>query len=118
MGTNRKRKKKAPGVLGEIVSKLPVVAGMILSGVFLGYMFFTEEGIPRYLQMVRSAETLERRIQTIQQNNELLEEEIRRVQSDPQKLEELARNRLGMVRQGERVYQFVEPRLEQVPATP
>ena len=94
------------------MSKLPVVAGMILSGLFLGYIFFTEEGIPRYLQMVHTAEQLEHRIQKIQENNDFLENEILRVRSDPHKLEELARNRLGMVRKGEKVYQFVEPRLK------
>ena len=38
-----------------------------------------------------------------------MQEDITRIQQDPHRLEELARNRLGMVRQGETVYQFVEP---------
>lgn len=118
MGRNRKRKKKQPGLLGEISNNLPIVAGMILGGIFLGYLFFTEDGIPSYLKQVHAAQDLERHIQEIQENNEFLVNEIQRVQTDPLKLEELARNRLGMVRKGEKVYQFVEPRLknsQQVP---
>ncbi|MGB0909257.1 MAG: FtsB family cell division protein [Nitrospirales bacterium] len=118
MSKNRKRKKKAPGFCGELMSKLPVVAGMILSGVFLGYIFFTDNGVPLYLQTVADAKELEYRIQKIQKNTEFLEREILRVQSDPLKLEELARNRLGMVRKGERVYQFLEPRLNQSQSMP
>ncbi|GJL62403.1 MAG: hypothetical protein NPIRA04_10570 [Nitrospirales bacterium] len=118
MGRNRKRKKKAPGFWGDFNSKLPVVAGMILGGVFLGYIFFTEEGIPFYLKQVHAAEELAQHIQDIEKANTVLENEIRRVKSDPLKLEELARNRLGMVRQGEKVYQFVEPRLMDSQSTP
>ena len=118
MSRNRKHKKKAPGFLGEIISKLPVVAGMILGGVFLGYIFFTENGIPLYLQTVSDAEALEYHILKIQESTEFLEDEILRVQSDPLKLEELARNRLGMVRKGEKVYQFLEPRLKNSHSTP
>ncbi len=118
MSRNRKRKKKAPGFIGEVIHKFPVVAGMILSGIFLGYIFFTENGVPLYLQTVADAEALEYRIQTIKTNTEFLKNEILRVQSDPLKLEELARNRLGMVRKGEKVYQFLEPQLEESQSTP
>ncbi|WP_447971699.1 FtsB family cell division protein [Nitrospira sp. M1] len=118
MGRNRKRKKKTPGFWGELNSHLPVVAGMILGGVFLGYILFTENGVPLYLNQVHAAEELAQHIQEIEQTNTFLEQEIRRVKSDPLKLEELARNRLGMVRDGETVYQFVEPRLRQSQSTP
>jgi cell division protein FtsB len=48
-------------------------------------------------------------IQQLEYINLAMQEDITRIQSDPQRLEEIARNRLGMVRQGETVYQFVEP---------
>ncbi len=118
MSRNRKRKEKTPGFLGEIMNKFPVVAGMILSGLFLGYIFFTENGLPLYLQTLAHAKQLEYRLLEMKNDTRLLEKEISRVQSDPLKLEELARNRLGMVRKGETVYQFLEPRLEDSPATP
>ena len=118
MANNRKKKRQKPGVWGELSYRLPTVAGMILGGVLLGYIFFTQDGIPLYLEQVEAAQNLERQIQEITTQNALLEEEIRRVQTDPQKLEELARNRLGMVRKGETVYQFVEPQLEHTPPHP
>ena len=118
MSRNRKRKQKAPGFLGEIMNKFPVVAGMILSGLFLGYIFFTENGLPLYMQTLAHAKQLEDRIEEMKNDTKLLEVEILRVQSDPLKLEELARNRLGMVRKGEKVYQFLEPRLGDSPTMP
>jgi len=48
-------------------------------------------------------------IQQLEYINVAMQKDISRIQRDPQRLEELARNRLGMVRQGETVYQFVEP---------
>ncbi|GJL55269.1 MAG: hypothetical protein NPIRA02_24010 [Nitrospirales bacterium] len=118
MGRNRKRKKKAPGFWGDLTSHLPIVAGMILGGVFLGYILFTENGVPLYLEQVQVAEEVAQHIQEIERTNRFLEQEIRRVKSDPLKLEELARNRLGMVRDGEKVYQFIEPRLKHSQSTP
>ena len=47
-----------------------------------------------------------------------MQKDITRIQQDPQRLEELARNRLGMVRQGETVYQFVEPVPSSITAMP
>ncbi len=109
MRTNRKQK-KAQGLFGDTFAKLPIMASMIFSGLFLGYIFFTEDGVPLYLQTVERAERLEMSLIHMKEKNQFLEKEIHRVQSDPRKLEELARDRLGMVRKGETVYQFVEPR--------
>ncbi|MCA9473727.1 MAG: septum formation initiator family protein [Nitrospirales bacterium] len=115
MAKNRKKKRQKPGFLGEVSHRLPTVAGMILGGMFLGYIFFTKDGVPLYRAQVQAAENLERRIHEIKTQNAILEEEIRLVQTDSRKLEELARNHLGMVRKGETVYQFVEPQVKHAP---
>ena len=73
-----------------------------------GTMFFNEDGLPRYFQMRENRQYVIEQIQQLEYLNVSMQKDITRIQGDPQRLEELARNRLGMVRQGEKVYQFVE----------
>lgn len=89
------------------------ITGLIGGIVLLGFLFFDEAGLPQYLRMVQEVERLEEEIQQLEQNNVALRNEIDQIENDPLALEALARERLGFVRQGEIVYQFVEPK-EQV----
>ena len=66
------------------------------------YEIYRENEKREYQQMIEQ-------IQQLEYLNMAMQKDIARIQSDPQRLEELARTRLGMVRQGETVYQFVEP---------
>ena len=58
--------------------------------------------------MLRHAQTLEEEIRELERMSAELQTEIHRVQHDPARIEELARERLGFVREGETVYQIVE----------
>lgn len=83
-----------------------LVAGVVF--LLVGSLFFGEMGVPRYLRMLSHAEQLEREIRDLERANVNLRVEIERVQHDPLRIEELARERLGLVRPGETVYQIVE----------
>ena len=108
MRHNRKRRASV-GLWGVVCNHLTIISVVVLSGIVVGYVFFNQEGLPLYLKMVGEAKQLEEEIHQLQETNESLRQEIGRLQHDPLKLEELARVRLGMVRQGEMVYQFVDP---------
>ena len=88
--------------------RLPLVGAFILMSLLAGTMFFNTNGLPLYFSMRDSQQHLIEQIQQLEYMNVAMQKDITRIQSDPQRLEELARNRLGMVRQGETVYQFVE----------
>jgi len=77
--------------------------------VLTGTMFFNDDGLPLYFQVRENRQHLVQQIQQLEYINTSMQEDITRIQSDPHRLEELARNRLGMVRPGEKVFQFVEP---------
>ncbi len=77
--------------------------------VLAGTMFFNADGLPLYFDMRENRQYMIEQIQQLEYMNVAMQEDIRRIQSDPHRLEELARDRLGMVRKGEKVYQFVEP---------
>ncbi len=81
--------------------------GLIIAGFVLATVFFDDMGLKRYLAMRQQAEALEHEIFALEQSNEELREEIIRVQRDPERIEDLARERLGFVRDGETVYKIV-----------
>lgn len=81
--------------------------GLIVGGFVLATVFFDDMGLKRYLAMRQQAEELEREIFVLERSNKDLREEIIRVQRDPARIEELARERLGFVRDGETVYKVV-----------
>ena len=109
MRPNQKRKKKQ-GFFAATFNRLPLVASVILGSLLLSYLFVNENGLPLYLYMIERQAALNTETQQLIESNAELREEINHVQHDPSRLEQLARNRLGMVREGEIVYQFVEPK--------
>jgi cell division protein FtsB len=80
-------------------------AGMAL--LLLLALCFGEMGLPRYISMRDHAEQLEVDIRDLQRMTKVLRGEIEGLERDPARLEQLARERLGYVRKGETVYQFV-----------
>jgi cell division protein FtsB len=83
-------------------------AGALIACAFLlGSLIFGTMGLPRYLSMRNHVSQLEQEIHALEQANASLLTDIERVQRDPVRLEELARERLGYVRKGETVFQFV-----------
>ena len=112
MRPNQKRK-KSQGFVPAIFTRLPLVASVILGSLFLGYLFFKGNGLPLYLDMLDRQHELTTDTQQLAQSNAHLREEINQVQHDLSKLEQLARDQLGMVREDEVVYQFVEPNAKQ-----
>lgn len=109
MRPNQKRK-ELQGFWGNAFQRLPFVAGIILGILFLAYLFLNENGLPLYLEMVQKDTELIQQTQQLEKSNQTLHDSIKRIQDDPSELEQLARDRLGMVRKGEVVYQFVDPK--------
>ncbi len=65
-------------------------------------------GLPRYWRMIQELDRTKEEIASLEQANTDFREEIQRLESDLFTLETLARDRLGYVKEGETVYQFVE----------
>ncbi len=95
--------------MGDLLERLPIVGAFLMMSLLAGTMFFNADGLPLYFHVRENRQDLIKQIEQLEYMNIAMQQDIVRIQSDPQRLEELARNRLGMVRQGETVYQFVEP---------
>ncbi len=103
------KKQTSRGFWGDLLERLPIVGAFLIMSLLAGTMFFNADGLPLYFHVRENRQQLIKQIEQLEYMNIAMQQDIVRIQSDPQRLEELARNRLGMVREGETVYQFVEP---------
>jgi len=74
--------------------------------VMFGFALLGERGALRAFQTYRHKQELEQRLTVLQEQQVALREEIRLLQKDRDYWEQLARKELGMVREGELIYQF------------
>ena len=92
---------------------LYVVGGCALLGYFTFSFFFDTMGFMKYLSMKRTQAQLAEEIKATDEKNARLKKEIEAVKHDPKTLEGLAREGLGMVQKGDKVFLFVPSPEEQ-----
>ncbi|MBI1864307.1 MAG: septum formation initiator family protein [Nitrospirae bacterium] len=82
------------------------MAGFLL-GIYLFFSFlFSDMGLVNYLRLGQTARNLEAEIAALKKENDRLRDEVEDLKTDPQTIERLARERLGMAREGDTVFQF------------
>ncbi|HZC68623.1 MAG TPA: septum formation initiator family protein [Nitrospirales bacterium] len=84
-----------------------VISGVLLMGYFTYSFFFDTMGVMNYLNMKRTQSQIAGEIKAIEEENASLRNDIEAVRHDRATVEGLARDRLGMVREGETVFLFV-----------
>lgn len=115
---NNRKKRRPAGFWEELLERLPLVGLFLILSILTGTMFFSEKGLPLYFEMREARQNVKNQIRQLEGLNNTVQADILRIQKDSFRLEELARNRLGMVRPGEKVYQFVEPAPSSITARP
>ncbi|PIU44410.1 MAG: hypothetical protein COS95_09180 [Ignavibacteriales bacterium CG07_land_8_20_14_0_80_59_12] len=90
--------------LGGIFKSRRRVIVLTLGLLFLGFATFSSHGIIQRIRLEVQRRSIERSIKQAKAEQDSLKEELRRIQNDPKKIEKVARERYGMVREGERVY--------------
>ena len=71
--------------------------------------FFGEKGIFQLFHLKKEADQIKERNIKLEEENQKLREEVKRLQKDKRYIEEIARKELGMVKEGEIIYQFDTP---------
>ena len=80
---------------------------IIISLLILGSLtFFGEKGIFNLLRLRKEVVRIKEKNLRLEEENQKLKEEVKRLQSDKRYIEEIARKELGMVKEGEIIYQF------------
>lgn len=67
-------------------------------------VFFCENGVFDYIKLRQQISTVDESIKRLEDENVVLKAKIDRVQSDDRYLEDLAREKYGFIREGEKVY--------------
>ena len=79
---------------------------LLILGIFT---FFGEKGIFNLLRIQKEVAGIKEKNVKLEEENQKLREEVKRLQTDRRYIEEIARKELGMVKEGEIIYQFDTP---------
>jgi cell division protein FtsB len=88
-------------MLEDMARKYGLLA-LFLALVFV--IFFSENGVLDYIKLRQQITTVDMSIKKLESENVVLRANIDRVQSDDRYLEDLAREKYGFIREGEKVY--------------
>ena len=84
---------------------------LILASVLL--IIWSPNGLLHLRQLRVEHQDLLQKNYILEKENQHLYEEISRLQKDPDAIESLARQELGLVREGELIFHFVKPQLDE-----
>jgi cell division protein FtsB len=77
--------------------------------------FFGENGILHLLRLKKEMGRIKEANLQLEKENEGLKEEVRKLKQEKKYIEEIARKELGMVKEGEIIYQFEPPNQDKEP---
>lgn len=80
-----------------------IIISLLMLG---GLTFLGEKGIFNLLRLRKEVVRIKEKNSQLEVENQKLKEEIKRLRSDKRYIEEIARKELGMVKEGEIIYQF------------
>jgi cell division protein FtsB len=97
--------------------KRVVLLLMLFFFLVLGLLtFWGDKGILHLLRIQNELVRIKETNKNIEEENRKLREQVRRLQNEKQYIEEIARKELGMVKEGEILYQFDSPKNHQEPS--
>lgn len=99
--------------VGKEMTKKRFLLLVLFLFLILGFFtFFGDKGILHLLRLQKQLARIKEMNSKIEGENRKLREEVRRLQHEKRYIEEIARRELGMVKEGEIIYQFDLPTSE------
>jgi cell division protein FtsB len=86
-----------------------LAGGVVVVLIALGLAVYGSSSLMRVLQMRAEMEAMEKDVAALRRQTEQLTATVERLRSDPAFLEKLAREDLGLVREGDTVLKFPSP---------
>lgn len=81
---------------------------LVVNGSLLLSLLFGEMGLLKFMKMKQTYARIRRENQAIQEENERLGRRIKMLKTDPDAIEQIARDRLGLAKEGELIYEFYD----------
>ncbi len=94
--------------LGRASAWLVPFGLLVFTVVSLSLRILSEEGLPRYRKLRAQLEHVEQDNQALQKRVARLTREVKALSHDPEAVERIARDELGLLREGEILFQFAE----------
>jgi cell division protein FtsB len=92
------------------MSKKRILILVLFLFLILGFFtFFGDKGIIHLLRLQKEWARIKETNVKMEEENRKLREEVKRLQHEKRYIEEIARKELGMVKEGEVIYQFESP---------
>ena|SRR4030066_943315 len=86
------------------------IAGYVVTAIYLLFsLIFSDLGLLKYYSMKRDHNRLSHEISQLDSSNKSMREEVTKLKTDPDYIESIARDKLGLVKEGEKVYKFQPP---------
>ena len=105
---NATRKSEPPGR-----KNLLTICLLLVILLMFAYAVFGSRGVLRIFQAEQQKQDLQQQLADLQQQQQQLRKEIERLQKDKTYWEQLARTKLGMVREGELIYHLPDNDIEE-----
>jgi cell division protein FtsB/cell division protein DivIC len=96
-------------VFKKLSKKRVLLLILFLLLIFGFFTFFGDKGIFHLLRLQKELGRIKEMNTKVEEENQKLREEVRRLQHEKRYIEEIARRELGMVKEGEIIYQFDSP---------
>lgn len=100
------RKKSRQPITPEQQNKIFKVTAVLVFCALLWVLFSPQTGLYSFFKQKGQLERLQQKTVELQQQNEVLKKDIERLKNDPEYLENFAREKHGMMKKNERVYDF------------
>jgi cell division protein FtsB len=81
---------------------------LVFTVVSLALRILSEEGLPRYRRLRAQLEHIEQENKALEKHIVRLTREVKALSHDPEAVERIARDELGLLREGEILFQFAE----------
>lgn len=84
---------------------------LILTGILLAiflYLLFAERGLMRRIKLEVEVKKLKKEIELLEKENAELRQKIYKLETNPKEIEKIAREKYGMAREGEEVFDIKE----------
>lgn len=92
--------------LGRALAWLVPFGLLVFTVMSVSLRILSEEGLPRYRKLRGQLEHIERENAALNREIRRLEREVRGLARDPEAVERIARDELGLLREGEVLFQF------------
>lgn len=102
----RKVKPKFKSWLNKTLRKKSVQITLLISLPAISFMLFSNKGIIQRLNLESEKKNIQIKIERAREERNRLEEESKALDSDPKAIEKVAREKFGMIREGETVYKI------------